>query len=122
MTWPCDLTLNDLGPKFSQYVRKTCMNRFAKNPERGGVQYPPPARRGLINRHVVKWRERAEYMPIEGSAWAPLLPPPISTKYQTGNEVQQWMCLMLKTSSASRQVPQGSTTFKDKIGVKFNEE
>ena len=93
-----------------------------RKPEGVCVQ-TPPARRGLINRYAVKWRERAEYMPIEGSAWAPcLLPPPISTKYQTGNEVQQWMCLMLKTSSASRQVPQGSTTFKDKIGVKFNEE
>ena len=50
------LTMSDLGPKFSQSVRKRCMNSCAKNggaprrrfpaigekPEGGGVQTPPP--------------------------------------------------------------------------------
>ena len=31
LAWPGDLTLSDLGLKFSQHVRKICMNRFAKN-------------------------------------------------------------------------------------------
>ena len=55
--------MSDLGLKFSQSVRKRCMNSCAKNggaPRRrfsaigekpeggGGVQTPPPARRGLM--------------------------------------------------------------------------
>ena len=62
LTWPGDLTLSDLGLKFSQSVRKRCMNSYAKNggaprrrfpaicekPEGGGCSNtPPPARRGL---------------------------------------------------------------------------
>ena len=31
LTWPGDLTLRDMGLKFSQLVRKRCLNRHAKN-------------------------------------------------------------------------------------------
>ena len=35
LTWPGDLTLIDLGLKFSEHVQKICTNRCAKN---GGVE------------------------------------------------------------------------------------
>ena len=52
LTWPGDLTLRDLGLKFSQHVRKRCMIRCAgqsgKNRKGGGSQHPPPAGRRLM--------------------------------------------------------------------------
>ena len=51
LTWPGDLTLRDLGLKFSRHVRKRCMIRCAAPPfliysqktSWGGVQTPPPS-------------------------------------------------------------------------------
>ena len=63
LTWPVDLTLRDLGLKFSQPMRKKCMIRCAKNSgaarrrflaiwkkRRGALKSPPPIR-AKVNKH-----------------------------------------------------------------------
>ena len=60
LTWPGDLTLRDLGMKFSQHMRKRCIIRYVKNGDArrrclmviwkkgGGLsRAPPPSGRGL---------------------------------------------------------------------------
>ena len=49
LTWPGDLTLSDLGLKFSRCVRKRCLNRLFLRflRQSWGCPITPPARRGL---------------------------------------------------------------------------